>query len=652
MIEVIGPKEREEYRYALKIADDMLALWPDLEESEDRVQIAASAKVYGGPTQDIDIIILAQLGGRRFKPRRPVPVGDADGQPSLHAADIAAWTLLLTIELKGHHPGGVRFDGLNAIVQYGAREKSATDQAMDQMNSLRGYVSQMARVSPWIYHLVAFENLPSSALPPRPHNFITADMSFASILTALCELRPPRRSASGRVNLSCCGEEVAERVSRLPIFTPLQPTTLDRKRMERLSATSPTIEALEKRAGGSQLILRGHGGAGKTSMLLQLAKRAYDERAARSLLLTYNQALAADIRRLMALAAVPSSSEQGGVRVETVMSFVHRVLRKFGLLEDEDDVLAGYEERCEELAAMLASGAITPSDVEQLMARHPEELRYDLVLVDEGQDWPRGEIAVLRGLFGPRRMVIADGIDQLVRGEVSDWRVGLEAASHTERLKQSLRMKANLARFANAVAEQLGAPGWKVTPSADAPGGRVIILEGPFGDELPLHRQLMDELRAAGNAPIDCLYCVPPSKVRVTPLGERESSVAAMLKAAGEPVWDGASKDVRRDIPRDIEAARVVQYQSCRGLEGWTVVAIALDELWEMQKQAGLAEPRSGSMESAENIARRFAARWLMIPISRAMDTLVIQIESAQSELGHILERIAHRMPDIVDWRC
>jgi hypothetical protein len=651
MIEVIGPKDREEYRFALKIADDMRALWPDLEDSEDRVQIAASAKVYGGPTQDIDIIVLAQLNGRRFRPRRPVMVEDASGQPSLHAAEIAVWNLLLTIEVKGHHPGGVRFDGLNAIVRYGQNEKSATDQAMDQMTSLRGYIGQLGRVHPWVINLVAFENLPSSALPARPHNLITADMSFAAVLTALCELRPPRRSASGRPNLSCCKDEIAERVAGLPIFTPLQPTPLDRKRMERLSASSPTIEALEARVGASQLILRGHGGAGKTSLLLQLAKRAYDERAARSLLLTYNQALAADIRRLMALAAIPSSSDQGGVRVETVMSFVNRVLRKLDLFAEDEDALAGYEDRCDELARMLDTGALTAADIEQLMARHPEELRYDHVLIDEGQDWPSGEIGVIRGLFGLERLIVADGIDQFVRGDMADWRAGVEGASHTERLKRSLRMKANLARFANAVAEAMGAPGWKVTPSTDAPGGRVIILEGPFGDELVLHHQLMRDLKADGNAPIDCLYCVPPSKVQVTPAGERESIVAAMLKAAGQPCWDGASKDVRRDIPRDIEAARIVQYQSCRGLEGWTVVTLALDEFWAMQKRASLADHRPDTMESLEEFARRSAARWLMIPLSRAMDTLVIQIDSAHGELGAALRRIADRMPDIVEWR-
>jgi GTPase SAR1 family protein len=647
MIEIIGPRDREEHRYALKLADDMVALWPDLEESEDQVRIAASAKVFGGRVQDIDIIILAQLAGRRIRPRRPIGIEGPNGPLGPYAGEVSVRNLFLTIEVNGHDQGGVRFDGLNAIVRYGSGEKSATDQAMDQMNALRGYTARMAGVHPFVIHLVALENVSSSALPPRPHNIISGDQSFASLITAICELKPPWQG-SGRPTLSCCSDEIAEKVAQLPIFRPLQPTALDRKRMERLSASSSQIEAIEPRLGKVQLILRGHGGAGKTSILLQLAKRAYDEDAARSLILTYNQALAADIRRLMTLASVPTTDDAGGIRIETVMSFVNRVGRRLGIFAEEDDPLERYEERSEELAQLLETGAITGDDIRRLTNLHPEELRFDHVMIDEGQDWPRGEIAIMRWVYGSERLVIADGIDQLVRGTVADWRAGA-STSETIRLRRSLRMKANLARFANAVAEELGAPGWKVQPNPAALGGRVIVVEGPLGNEIELHRELMGSLRSAGNAPIDCLYCVPPSMVRRGVGAERESMIASMLRANGERCWDGASADVRRDIPRDIDAARIVQYQSCRGLEGWTVVAAALDELWEGQHEIGHAT--GAQLVSSSEEARTRAARWTMIPLSRAMDTLVVNVRSAESDLGRVLKTVADRMSDVVEWR-
>lgn len=647
MIEVIGPEDREEYRFARKLADDMVELWPDLEESEDRVQVAASAKVFGGRTQDIDVIVLARFRNRSFRPRRLVRIIGAEGDLGLYGGEIGVRNLLLTIEVKGHAASGIRFDGLNVVVRYGSDRKSATDQSMDQMNALRTYIGNMARVAPFVINLVALESLPASALPARPHNIIGGDQNFASILNAICELKAPWRSL-GRPTLTCCKDEDADRVARLPIFNPLTPTELDRKRMERLSASSPQIEAVEPHLGWRQLILRGHGGAGKTSMLLQLAKRAYDERAARSLILTYNLALAADIRRLMALAGVPTSADEGGIRVETVMSFVNRVARHLRLLDAGDDLLSGYEERADELAEMLESGAIEAPDIERLVRDHEEELRYDLVMIDEGQDWPRNEIAIVRAIYGAEKIVVADGIDQFVRGAVADWRAGVDAHTETERLHRSLRMKASLARFANAMAEELGAPGWKVRPNPDAPGGRVIVIEGRLGDEIALHEELEEELRRAGNAPIDLLYCVPPSMVEKAEAG-RVSHVATMLRSHGRPVWDGASQDARRDIPRDTEAARVVQYHSCRGLEGWTVVAAALDRFWDQQQAS--ADLREGDLASPAEQARRHAARWCMIPLSRAMDTLVISIDDAGSEMGRALRSVAARMPDVVEWR-
>ena len=121
------------------------------------------------------------------------------------------------------------------------------------------------------------------------------------------------------------------------------------------------------------------------------------------------------------------------------------------------------------------------------------------------------------------------------------------------------------------------------------------------------------------------------------------------LRSHGRPVWDGASRVARRDIPRDTGEARVVQYHGCRGLEAWTVVAAALDRFWDQQQAS--ADLREGDLASPAEQGRRHAARWCMIPLSRAMDTLVISIDDAGSEMGRALRSVAARMPDVVEWR-
>jgi hypothetical protein len=109
---------------------------------------------------------------------------------------------------------------------------------------------------------------------------------------------------------------------------------------------------------------------------------------------------------------------------------------------------------------------------------------------------------------------------------------------------------------------------------------------------------------------------------------------------------------VREHYPTDREELRFVQYDSCRGLEGWTTVNYNLDQLWDYKKRQWLSEDHAHDplMESREEAAERHAARWTMIPLTRAIDTLVINVGSAEGPLRSALRRVADRLPDYVEW--
>ena len=647
MIQVIGPEDREETRYAHRLAAMFREAFPGIEDGPELIKIASCAKVFGGRVQDVDLVVLVRLNGRRFRPRRRVLIDAADGQRE-HLGEIALRNLVLTIELKSHDPQGVRFDGLGVSVRYGVDWKSATEQAVEQMHAFLGDCEQRLGNRPRVVNLVALQNVEDAQLPRRPHNIIAGDQSLGSILTTISEMRQPWLAGGNIPTLSCCNDDLAERIERLPIFTPLQPTRLDRRRMERLAQRAPQLDALEGDLGQQAFILRGHGGTGKTSLLLNLAARAYQDRAARSLLLTYNQALAADLRRLMALTAVPGSDDQGGIRVETVMTLVGRVLQRFDLLREDEDLLAEYSARARTLAELLQAGDITDEQLTDLRMREPDLFRFDHVLIDEGQDWPPSEIEIIRSVFGAERIVVADGIDQLIRGDVATWRYDQAGgAVKVERLRQSVRMKSNLAAFTRFIAGELGVPGWDLGPNDQAPGGKVLLVEGDLLRAPALHNELFAEAVATGNSLIDCLYIVPPEIARAGADGL--TPVARFLAREGINCWDGTSYDVRRDMPRDIAAPRIVQYESCRGLEGWTVFATGLDRFWEHRlQQAGRCAGQT--LGDADEAARQVAARWMMIPLSRAMDTLVISVARSDSEIGRLLDRAARALPDVVSW--
>ena len=57
-----------------------------------------------------------------------------------------------------------------------------------------------------------------------------------------------------------------------------------------------------------------------------------------------------------------------------------------------------------------------------------------------------------------------------------------------------------------------------------------------------------------------------------------------MLTNWGYSVWDGVDPDTRHSFPKNIEQLRVVQYESCRGLEGWTVVNLSFDEFYNVKR--------------------------------------------------------------------
>jgi hypothetical protein len=95
-----------------------------------------------------------------------------------------------------------------------------------------------------------------------------------------------------------------------------------------------------------------------------------------------------------------------------------------------------------------------------------------------------------------------------------------------------------------------------------------------------------------------------------------------------------------------------VQYDSCRGLEGWTVINYGFDEFWSYKYEQWLASPvdPGGLFDTPEERAAAFASRWAMIPLTRAMDTLVINISGQPGVIQAALKEVYRRRGDFVEW--
>jgi hypothetical protein len=240
----------------------------------------------------------------------------------------------------------------------------------------------------------------------------------------------------------------------------------------------------------------------------------------------------------------------------------------------------------------------TGDDLAEMMKADATDFDWDLVFIDEGQDWPSDEIAILNAIYGPRRLIVSDGVDQYVRASVADWTSNLKKNQSTmHRLKKCLRMKANVASFVADVAIGLGLDDWDLVPNADAPGGRVIIYEGDLALQPGKIVELVGQAHELGNYPVDLLACIPPQSVVRTSGGSGSAAAEAYVLTGGK-VWDGTARDVRDHYPTDRQELRFVQYDSCRGLEGWTTVNYDLDQLWDYKVRQWLCPnaPRGPGM--------------------------------------------------------
>jgi hypothetical protein len=394
------------------------------------------------------------------------------------------------------------------------------------------------------------------------------------------------------------------------------------------------------------LIFKGRGGAGKTIRLLQLAKGLHDDSGSRVLFLTYNKALAADVRRLLAILGIRDKVDGPTIRVSSSDSFFWALLKSFDLAPQQ--ILGGhfpageYSRRKAELLQLLRSASPQEIRADPAARENPDVFFWDCICIDEAQDWPEDERDLLVALFGVNNLVVADGVDQLVRqSRRCDWTVAAPKSRQIVTLRKSMRLKSNLCRFVTTLSEKLGVP-WEMEVNPDIRGGQIIILQGEYTESS--HRAALADHIRLGNLPIDFMLCVTGAE------GAESAGLAPKLKSWGYQVWDGTSDSERNAFPTDTDQFRVVKYESARGLEGWTVACLDFDRFFDKQMRLGLSVDRD-LLESQSEAAHAFAAQWALIPVTRAVDTLILQV-SAPGLLYEALLSAARVHRDFVRLIC
>ncbi|WAT19255.1 NERD domain-containing protein/DEAD/DEAH box helicase [Aurantiacibacter sp. MUD11] len=655
MIEVIGIPGSREFEVANHFREVFASQWPGLAESpaiEEHVKIAANAKLSGGPVSDIDVVIAAVFArSRHYAVRRPTK--DREGK-HVSGVKVRVKSFVCAVEVKSQDGSGISINGDEINVRYRGRWKSATEQNVKQVHALKAAFENQ-HLSCFVYRCVVLDGideLPKIAGRPQPDaGAVAGGFKAGEFLSAVAGVYGLYRY-KGEYSISSGKPEDIRKALEAPIFRGIVPTRLDRQKMDRIAARRPESIEIAAKLGEQRVHIRGHGGTGKTVMMLQAAHEAFERHGKRCLILTYNNALASDIRRSLAMLGVPSFGDGGGVEVRTAMSFTYSWLSRLGVSSPEEKgSYETYEQECSEALELIRAGAITREDIAAVLNADLDRFDVDVIIVDEAQDWPQPEAQLLSALYGGQRISIADGREQLLRGRPTNWSKTLgEGHEATERnLSRCLRMKKNLGIFANSVASEAGL-NWEVEPNDEAAGGKVILLEGQYGEDPSLVSELVKVAKRDGNDLVDFLHCVPHSAV-IEIDGHRESDLSRLLIEQGYETWDAVDEVVRQDFPRSNSQFRIVQYESNRGLEGWVTVldrfdlAIANREDWELRRV-------NASDDSTDPVrrARNAAWRWAMISLTRPIDTLVISLGDKDSAAANLLKRVASMHEDFVEF--
>jgi hypothetical protein len=665
-IKIIGKSKTPEYDAAESLARLFESSMPSYQRGA--ILIAAGFTCFGEKTKDIDLVVVGQF--ERGFPSNVV-LGGSKTRVFFH-------NFCFTIEVKDHAPQDIRFQGFRAEVLYKGVWSDATDQSKKQTFALANFLRDTVNWNPFVCSFLWFRNLTMADLEAAlrnliapaqhgnlhtQHNWLPSEFPLDFLFQLACVAKPPFTQDHGDGNPTqrfyCAKNQTPQEVDRKiteahALFTKIQHNLgrLTRDKLEKFTKEAILKDQQYAQAIGKRLVVvKGRAGTGKTIKLIHIAYDLCKRQGERCLLLTYNKALVSDIRRTIALARVKSDLDAGAVQVESVHAFMRKLLVGFGSYKNEQETpfLARYEPLKEELLGFLTQGVVTRQDIQQFMKENADEVAWDKILIDEGQDWPENEKEILFRIFDSKNFIVADGVDQLTRDYPKlDWTKGVDHHKPVVGEKKSLRQKANLCRFENHYAAEVSLE-WEIEAKQDFAGGKVIITGQSYSPAL--HARLTEACEKDGNKPYEMLFLVPPSLVEKEPNPRRFALTDLWTGEWGISLWDGTLSDTRTEYPRDVSQHRLLQYDSCRGLEGWVVVCIWLDDFISHKKWVFDKMPKRPSEELFDpETGDSFAYRWSMIPMTRAVDTLVITLKNPNGAYGQLLRSVAAKNPDFVEW--
>ncbi len=639
----------------------------DFKAAQGELLILSNLTLIGQEVKDIDLLIIGFL--ENFKLKIETKTKDSNGvitEVSNNLVEVK--TFCYVIEIKDHTAERIKTDGPILSVKYKDHWHDATSQSEKQKYSLKNYLTDNLGVSPYICNFLWLRNISDeeyiSLFDNTSTNIFANQFSFRNLIekSTLQQIPYKPTSIDNCVinNISNQNKDSFDKSKVLAVFDLFEQTkqacgSITRQKLELLTKNVLENQIYIQNIGTKLTVLSGRAGTGKTVRLLQVATELTKLNENRCLILTYNHALVSDIRRVLAFAGIPDGFSTHSVQISTLHSYFIKLLTSFGVIqggiESNNNFFEVYNQKIKEMLEYLNQGVIEQKDINDLMKKENDAVAWDYILIDEAQDWSENEKQILFKIYGIEHVIVADGVDQFIRnGNKQNWMKGLKVNVdyyHKSETK-GLRQKFNIVNFVNAYASNSGL-NWSVQPNSTFVGGKIIITTLPYSTEI--HRRLFDDCISNGNAAYDMLFLTPPQLVKKNEDGKQYFSKIEVFKQNGIYLFDGTNTNLREKYPININECRLFQYDSCRGLEGWTVVCLHFDELIKYKLETWVdSTEEQMALETPEARKKRCVNLWSLMPLTRAIDTLVITLKDKNSDTATMLKKLAIKNEDIIEW--
>ncbi|WP_031531649.1 MULTISPECIES: UvrD-helicase domain-containing protein [unclassified Bacteroides] len=635
---------------AISLKDNLqeeLAMYPN---AMGTIYILTSIRIFGQKRNDIDMLVMGFIDNLILKNPQTKNYG--------LVKDLDVKSFICNIELKSHAASSVKREGLDYIVSYSGILHNASQQCNEAKFSLYNHLNDQLNIKPFICDVLWLNGLSKNDLSYMRgsafDNALHRGFKFRDLINVILQQANVMKIGATQFCLDCFSEGEKEYNSIVDIFTAVRkPQGLTKQKFELISQKNTEVEKLLADAGDKLMIVTGRAGTGKTVQLLQLAfMLANEDYAKRCLILTYNNALVSDIKRLIDYTPMPSKVDGRTVSIKTIHSFFLTLMKEVGvdvnhLNPQKRTFDADYNQVLKQLYDFVVA-TCQKEDIDALKDMAESTIDWDYILIDEAQDFSDLEKEILFKIYGVNRLIVADGVDQFMRvGNRQIWERGVEKSLVRKPKTMDLerRQKSNLVSFVNSFA-RLANLDWKVKPNDALPGGEIKIYSKFMKSTYDMLKANCDRNKCEN---YDILILEPPTQVTTDCRGNRFFSKAEVyIQKAGIPIFDGINNRNRTTYPTK-DQCRVYQYDSCRGLEGWCVVCADFDELIQYKLDTYKANEDELCFDP-EVAKKRSVLLWALMPLTRPIDTLVITLNNANSEIGKMLKQLADIYPDFIEW--